>query len=623
MKVNKNIDKSISWYFHRPAYWLVNILVTTLFLLLSIFVFSFLTYEETVKSNEIYSSIESASDNIEKELSSAQEAYKIVLDIDPKVNAMKFAKEALSGYEYIFAVAYASNPKVKEEGFYIYRSGNQVKRQKLSEIYNTIGTKYYYRKWFSIPLSTRKPHMDSIKLNWFGGSKHNFTATYSFPFINNCGEVTAVGAFDVDVDSIISEIREKMTANDIHVYISIDDNVHKSSYVRFTVSSTKIVSKDLSFNKGSGWHIQGLSMYHRESLVYDGIVVVIKIGLQKPMLIALATFIILLFSLFFINIFLSRILRKKIDKLTMPIVQLSNYMDHIVENKNLDKQIIGSNLRSLEVKKLYRSVEKMRLDILRYIEIQKELNTKKSELYLAKQIQEMFMSDVIDISTIKHIDIATHYSSAEDLSGDIYDLRLDESDNLWILIGDSMGKNSAASIFSLFLLAKFRFVINLNKNPKEVIDMLNKYMCSYNKNNMFISCICIKIDFKSKKIHISNAGHDKPIIFSNDSQSLDLKDGYIVLGIDSEAEYSEDIINMNVCKSLFLYTDGLSEVKSSKGLYGAQRIKKVLEQNIHLSASDQMSKLFSDINSFKEASFAEDDKTAILIKFLGDKNNEK
>ena len=219
----------------------------------------------------------------------------------------------------------------------------------------------------------------------------------------------------------------------------------------------------------------------------------------------------------------------------------------------------------------------MRLDILRYIEIQKELNAKKSDLHLAKQIQEMFVSDTIEISKLKHLDISTHYSLAEDLSGDVYDIRLDKSGNLWLLIGDSMGKNAAASIFSLFLLARFRFLISLNKNPKEIVEMLNKYMCDYNKSSMFISCICIKIDFKNRKVHISNAGHDNPIILSRDNQILSLKDGFIVLGIDPNAEYDENIISIDDCKSLLLYTDGLSEAKSSQGFYGVQRIKKILK----------------------------------------------
>lgn len=337
----------------------------------------------------------------------------------------------------------------------------------------------------------------------------------------------------------------------------------------------------------------------------------------------LSVFIILIFLLIILNILLSKILRKKIDKLILPLVDLSNHLENIVDNKNLDKKIELSNIQSVEIQKLFESVEKMRTDILRYIEIQKKFNIKKSELHLAKQIQEMFMSDSIDMSQIKNLDIATHYSSAEDLSGDIYDIRKDKENNLWILIGDSMGKNSAVSIFSLFLLARFRFLISSETSCANIITKLNSYMCKHNKNSMFISCICMKIDFGSNKIYISNAGHDKPIIVLNDNQLASLDDGYIVLGIDPDAIYSEDIVDMVNCKSLLLYTDGLSETKSSQGFYGIDKIKNILITSSELAASNQLDKLLEDINLFKDESLAQDDKTAILIKFFGDKCDQK
>lgn len=70
-------------------------------------------------------------------------------------------------------------------------------------------------------------------------------------------------------------------------------------------------------------------------------------------------------------------MRKKIDKLILPLVDLSNHLENIVDNKNLNKKIESSNIQSIEIQKLFESVEKMRTDILRYIEIQKKFNIKK------------------------------------------------------------------------------------------------------------------------------------------------------------------------------------------------------------------------------------------------------
>ncbi|AJI74191.1 stage II sporulation E family protein [Francisella philomiragia subsp. philomiragia ATCC 25015] len=635
MKINnKHTHRNLSWYFHRPAYWFINILIFIIFLVLVASLFSFFTYKETVKVNRMYASIDQVSDRIEREIASSSAEIKTLYLLDSDITISKpyisdqlisFTKDVLLTHADIFGIAYAITPKYGARGVYLYKYNNTVKLKELSDIYDKYGTNYYDREWFKKPLIEKKAFIDLPTSNLFSQEVGEFTATYSFPVTNSNHEIYAVAALDIDIKDIVNLIKSEIDFSDTSVFVRVEDNYDRPAYAKFDSDLTpKLLYDNFLIQPVNGeWYIDGLRIYRKESLVFGSIDIITEIDLTKLILIVLSVFIILILLLIALNILLSKILRKKIDKLILPLVDLSNHLENIVDNKNLNKKIESSNIQSIEIQKLFESVEKMRTDILRYIEIQKKFNIKKSELYLAKQIQEMFMSDTIDMSQIKNLDIATHYSSAEDLSGDIYDIRRDKKNNLWILVGDSMGKNSAASIFSLFLLARFRFLISSEISCADIITKLNSYMCKHNKNNMFISCICMKIDFENNKIYISNAGHDKPIIVLKDNQFASLNDGYIVLGIDPNAIYSEDIVDMVNCKNLLLYTDGLSETKSSQGFYGIDKIKNILITSSELSASNQLEKLLEDINLFEDESLAQDDKTAILIKFFGVKCNEK
>jgi sigma-B regulation protein RsbU (phosphoserine phosphatase) len=71
-------------------------------------------------------------------------------------------------------------------------------------------------------------------------------------------------------------------------------------------------------------------------------------------------------------------------------------------------------------------------------------------------------------------DIYSHFKPEEDLSGDIYDISY-HKDCVYMFIADSMGKNAAASIFSLFILTRYRFLsTRADYDPAHVLNHLNK-----------------------------------------------------------------------------------------------------------------------------------------------------
>lgn len=204
---NKHIRRNLSWYFHRPAYWFINILIFIIFLVLVASLFSFFTYKKTVKVNRMYTSIDQVSDRIEREIASSSAEIKTLYLIDsdtiisnPYISdqLISFTKDILIAHEDIFGIAYAIIPEYGARGVYLYKYNNIVKLKELSEVYDKYGTSYYDREWFKKPLIEKKAFIDLPTSNLFSQEVGEFTATYSFPVTNSNHEIYAIAALDIE-----------------------------------------------------------------------------------------------------------------------------------------------------------------------------------------------------------------------------------------------------------------------------------------------------------------------------------------------------------------------------------------------------------------------------------------
>jgi sigma-B regulation protein RsbU (phosphoserine phosphatase) len=264
----------------------------------------------------------------------------------------------------------------------------------------------------------------------------------------------------------------------------------------------------------------------------------------------------------------------------------------------------------------------MRQDLIRHMELKKEIDINDGELNLAKKIQKMFVSESLDFGLLQHnnCDVASHFKSAEYLSGDVFDV-INKGGVSYLLIADSIGKNTSACIFSLFVLSEFRSLVSAHDDLEKIIHDLNNYIYARNNLNMFISCVIVKVDFDNNTIEIVNAGHDMPIIVSRENDLINTTEGNIVLGVIKDSKYDKDVISITDCQSITLYTDGIPETHSKDGLYGTEKIVEQLMNTNKSTAKELIENIVSGINDFKDKDMKQDDESILIVCF-GENNYE-
>jgi sigma-B regulation protein RsbU (phosphoserine phosphatase) len=113
-----------------------------------------------------------------------------------------------------------------------------------------------------------------------------------------------------------------------------------------------------------------------------------------------------------------------------------------------------------------------------------------------------------------------------------------------------------------------------------------------------------------------NAGHDYPMVLRNGNfQSL--QEGGMVLGVDPETPYTEGSVKLEPGDWLFMYSDGIVDVRDADGNeFDIPRLQELLCKHMHLSAKDVVTSSLEEIRQFSQDPSYEDDKTLVALQVL-------
>jgi len=171
------------------------------------------------------------------------------------------------------------------------------------------------------------------------------------------------------------------------------------------------------------------------------------------------------------------------------------------------------------------------------------------------------------------LDIAATYIPCFDVGGDLYDF-LQVSDRcIVVAVADVMGKGIPAAI----MMSSFQGALQAYANAlmpcqgvlhvcaqteckadvvKEIISRLNEMACHECRNGEFVTLFYAIIDVKEGTITYCNCGHE-PTVLIREGEIIELEKGGLVLGVDAQAEYEIETVELKEGDSLLFYTDGL------------------------------------------------------------------
>jgi len=208
----------------------------------------------------------------------------------------------------------------------------------------------------------------------------------------------------------------------------------------------------------------------------------------------------------------------------------------------------------------------------------------RQNLESTRQIQHMVESIQRSLLTASptpsHLDIGTHYSPAAQavqVGGDWYDAFSTGDGSILLVVGDVAGHDGDAAAAMAQLRNLFRgLAVNGPESPAALLELLDRSIVSLDLD-VIATVLVVRLEHQDLGGHQAarwaSAGHLPPMVKHGDGtvETLGTAPG-LLLGVDSGATRSEQMIDLPASSTMLLYTDGLVERRGENLDVGLQRL---------------------------------------------------
>ena len=260
-----------------------------------------------------------------------------------------------------------------------------------------------------------------------------------------------------------------------------------------------------------------------------------------------------------------------------------------------------------------------------YEELEKTSTAKErieSELRIARDIQmSMVPRDFSGFPPKSGIDLYASMSPAKEVGGDLYDFFL-QGDKLYICVGDVSGKGVPASMTMAVAVNLFRNVAKEGFPPEYIATRLNDTLAADNESGMFVTMFIAEINLSTGQMNFCNAGHTPPLIVDRPiEQHEPCRPKYLEMesnapiGLWPDIEFAGQNIQNIKGRTLFLYTDGVTEAENSSRIqFGEERLFEFFKKRPYDNSRQTINLMQAAIVAFAGDAEPSDDITMMCLK---------
>lgn len=231
----------------------------------------------------------------------------------------------------------------------------------------------------------------------------------------------------------------------------------------------------------------------------------------------------------------------------------------------------------------------------------------ESELRIARDIQARMLPHVFPRRS--DVDLYAMMTPAREVGGDLYSFTLTD-DLLYFCVGDVSGKGVPASLFMAEVTRMFRTLVDGRLMPNVIATRLNHALAEDNDQGMFVTMFIGLIDLKSGYMNYCNAGHNPPLLNGEYMQV----EPNAPIGLWDDLMYEEEHVDDMHGKTLFVYTDGISEAENNQHeQFGESRLQALLQKNLG-DARQTSEAIHKAVEEFVGDAERSDDLTKMCIK---------
>jgi len=251
---------------------------------------------------------------------------------------------------------------------------------------------------------------------------------------------------------------------------------------------------------------------------------------------------------------------------------------------------------------------------LRADRVQKQI---QAEMNLAAQVQKALLPQ-----DRKDLPITCVNHAAKVVSGDFYDYIMRDDGRLVFCLGDVSGKGMNAAILMTKTVSLFRLMAKQMNSPGTLLAKINEEVCETVSRGMFVTLICGIYEPATGRLIFSNAGHEPPLLITDDDQVTLFPAQTRPVGILSnpnEVKFPEQ--GLVLSGRFFIYTDGLTEGRLQDGTeMTADGVLKKFKLSKHLTLRQQVNDAVEPL--LQSGLPLRDDLTLLILSSQTTANNE-
>jgi len=250
------------------------------------------------------------------------------------------------------------------------------------------------------------------------------------------------------------------------------------------------------------------------------------------------------------------------------------------------------------------------------------------ELEMARQIQQSLVPQQSHFDSLhQQLDVAVGFEPCHWVGGDYADALRMPDGRVLLAIADVCGKGLQAALVASSLHTFVRATVDVGLPLTEVVARLNRYMCRYLADNMFITMLCIAADLSNGDLEVLSAGHPPALVADSNGHVVSLDVGQNVgLGM-LDTEMSSGVYRLGPDHILFLYTDGLTEaVNKQREPLGTENLASMLASVVSFHGARgphaMREAMLNSLRGYRGSLLAHDDTTFLLARLRIDPAQE-
>ena len=252
----------------------------------------------------------------------------------------------------------------------------------------------------------------------------------------------------------------------------------------------------------------------------------------------------------------------------------------------------------------------------RLIEAQQEKERMERQLELAHDVQQRLLP--ADIQAPAGFDMAGVGKSADETSGDYYDVIARPDGRLALVIGDVSGHGVGPAFFMASARALLHALMESDTDPVTCLQKLNAFLCRDMPDVSFMSLFLALLDPGARTLRYASAGHNPPLLRRGSGVMEELEGTGPFLAVLEDATYRlSGAVSLEEGDVLVLYTDGIHEARDEDGeMYGEERLAASLDRHAAggKDAEGILGGLVDDLDHFRGARRLDDDVTCLVVQ---------